>query len=109
MKLAPWKWLLEVQANTWPEGPSREKRADASRVICAEAEDVWRRQVCAGVCTPDGYDFTVESALADSRRVLDGHFEIGLQTPASVYGPDFLLSFQGVQLEDVTKNSSMST
>ena len=106
MQLAPWQWLLELQANTWHEGPSKEQRANASRVICAEAEDGWRRQVCARLYTQDGYDFTVESALAVSKRVLDGHFETGFQTPAGVYGSELLLSFQGIRLEDVQETFS---
>jgi hypothetical protein len=34
-------------------------------------------------------------------RVLAGDLEPGFQTPARVYGPDFLTSFEGVVREDL--------
>ena len=41
------------------------------------------------------------SASRIAARVLSGDYEIGFQTPARVYGPDFALSFDGVSREDV--------
>ncbi|UCE63150.1 MAG: saccharopine dehydrogenase NADP-binding domain-containing protein [Nitrospirota bacterium] len=105
MRLAPWQWLLELQANAWPEGPSHAERAAERRVIVAEAEDRWRRQFRARLSTPDGYNFTAIAALAVAQRVLDGEYRTGFQTPASVYGPDFPLLIEGVHREDLLENS----
>ncbi|MGP1676454.1 MAG: saccharopine dehydrogenase family protein [Burkholderiales bacterium] len=100
LNLGPVQKLLELGARAWPEGPSAEKRAAAPRVIVAEAEDRHRRCVRARLHTPDGYSFTPLSALAIAQRVLAGEFRAGFQTPAGVYGADFVLNFEGVRRED---------
>jgi short subunit dehydrogenase-like uncharacterized protein len=47
--------------------------------------------------TPEVYSFTATSSIAIADRVLHGDFKPGFQTPARVYGPDFVLSLPGVQ------------
>jgi len=47
--------------------------------------------------TPNTYDFTVESALEATCRVLDGEAAAGFQTPATAFGPEFVLSLPGVE------------
>jgi len=105
MKLAPWQWMQDLQASMWPEGPSEAERAASRRVIVAEAEDQWRRQVCSRLTTPDGYSFTADVALTVAERVLAGEYQAGFQTPAGVYGADFVLAFEGVRREDLKKYS----
>lgn len=103
LRLTPLQKLLELQARAWPEGPSEGRRAAAPRVIVAEAEDRFRRRARALLHTPDGYSFTPLSALAIAERVLAGDFRAGFQTPAGVYGADFVLVLEGVRREDVTR------
>ncbi|WNM58616.1 saccharopine dehydrogenase family protein [Candidatus Nitrospira allomarina] len=105
MRLASWQGIIDFQTRFWPEGPSSSARAGAKRVIVAEAEDRWRRQIRSRLYTPDGYDFTAVSALEIGQRVLKGEYQPGYQTPASVYGPDFVLSMDGVNREDLIENS----
>jgi short subunit dehydrogenase-like uncharacterized protein len=100
LSLAPVQALLKLQARAFPEGPSEAQRAAAPRVIVAEAEDRYRRRVEARLYTPDGYDFTVQSALAIAKRVMAGEFRTGFQTPAGFYGADLVLHLQGVRRED---------
>jgi short subunit dehydrogenase-like uncharacterized protein len=100
LSLAPVQALLKLQARAFPEGPSEEQRAAAPRVIVAEAEDLYRRRVGARLYTPDGYDFTALSAMAIARRVMDGEFRAGFQTPGGLYGADLVLRLQGVWRED---------
>jgi short subunit dehydrogenase-like uncharacterized protein len=85
----------------WPEGPSEEQRASKRQVILAEAEDPWRRCTRARLTTLDGYSFTPLAALALVERVLRGECEAGFQTPAGLYGPDFILGFEGTCREDL--------
>jgi short subunit dehydrogenase-like uncharacterized protein len=103
LRLTPVRKLLELQARVWPEGPSEEQRAAAPHVIVAEAEDRYRRCVRARLHSPHGYTFTQLSALAIAERVLAGEVRAGFQTPAGVYGPDFVLSLEGVRREDVSR------
>ena len=50
--------------------------------------------------TPNGYELTVQSALAAVTRVLGGSVAAGFQTPAMAFGPDFILGFAGVTRTD---------
>jgi short subunit dehydrogenase-like uncharacterized protein len=86
--LAP---LLRASASLLPEGPAEEARKAAKPVIVAEAEDAWRRVARARLRTADGYDFTALAAVAIAERVIRGELEPGYQTPARVYGADFVL------------------
>jgi short subunit dehydrogenase-like uncharacterized protein len=103
LRLAPARKLLELQARFLPEGPSEEERAGAPRVIVAEVEDRYKRCVGARLHTPDGYSFTALSALAIAQRALAGDVRTGFQTPAGVYGADFVLSLQGVRRDNATR------
>lgn len=98
--------LLDAWAGAIPEGPSERERARRSAVIVAEAEDRAGRRTRARLCTPEAYTFTCSAALAVSERVLRGDCERGFQTPARVYGPDFVLSLPGVTREDLDARST---
>ncbi len=49
--------------------------------------------------TPDGYRFTVASALASIERILAGDVGCGFSTPASAFGPEFVLKLPGTDLQ----------
>jgi short subunit dehydrogenase-like uncharacterized protein len=102
LRLAPVQSLLGLVAATLPEGPSEAERAAMPKVIVAEAEDRYRRVVTARLHTPNVYTFTYLSVVAIVERVLAGELRAGFQTPAGVYGPDFILGFAGVRREDAT-------
>ena len=92
---------LKTNAAMLPEGPTDEQRAGLSMTIVAEADDARGRRVCSRLHTPQGYTFTGMAAPAIARRALQGDIEVGFQTPARVYGADFVLSFPDVWREDV--------
>ncbi len=101
LRQPPWPALLERVAEAFPEGPSAAQRATRSATIVAEASDGQGLTVGARLRTPEVYGFTAASAVAVARRVLAGDLEIGFQTPARVYGPDFVLSLPGVTREEL--------
>jgi short subunit dehydrogenase-like uncharacterized protein len=103
---APWlradpsqAWL-KAWAELLPEGPGESERDAKTMVIVADAEDGDRHAI-ARLRTPEAYTFTAMTAPAIAQRVLAGDIEPGFQTPARVYGPDFVLGFAGVVREDV--------
>jgi len=96
----PCRLLFKTQAKLWPEGPSKAHRDSSPRVIVAEIEDRWRRKAITRLRVPNGYDFTPTAALAIAGQILEGRFQAGFQTPAKVYGADFILPFEGVSRED---------
>lgn len=77
-------------------GPSAEQR-ERGRV------EVWGRarrggeERTATLSTPDGYAFTVASALAAVERVLGGEVAAGALTPSQAFGADFVDTLPGVR------------
>ena len=51
--------------------------------------------------TPEAYAFTAHTAGAVVERVLRGDLEVGFQTAARVYGPEFVLHLADVTREDL--------
>jgi short subunit dehydrogenase-like uncharacterized protein len=98
----PWQLWLKAHADLLPEGPAESERQSRQAVLVAEASDPAGRTARARLRTPEAYTFTGGSAAAIAARVLRGDCEIGFQTPARVYGPDFVLSFDGVEREDLS-------
>ncbi|MDY7232522.1 saccharopine dehydrogenase family protein [Hyalangium rubrum] len=95
------RFMLEVHARVLPEGPTSAERARCQGVIVAEVEDAAGRRLRGRLRTPEVYGFSCTTGLAILERVLAGDLEIGAQTPARVYGPDFVLSLPGVFREEL--------
>ncbi|WP_245768774.1 hypothetical protein [Stigmatella aurantiaca] len=93
---------LEALARVMPQGPTEAQRAAGHGIIVAEAEDERGHCFQSRLRTPEVYTFTCTTGLAIVERVLAGDLEVGFQTPARVYGPDFILAFEGVSLEDLS-------
>ena len=96
LKTRPWQYLLELQAEALPEVPTSPL---PGRVIVAEAVGEAGNRAVARLRTDDGYSFSAVSSLAIAQRVLAGEYLPGYQTPAAVYGPDFVLELEGVEME----------
>lgn len=97
----PGRLWLELQARVLPDGPGEQERAERQGVIFAEVEDAAGRRLRGRLRTPEAYGFSCSTALALVERVLAGDLETGAQTPARVYGSDFVLGFPGVLLEEL--------
>jgi short subunit dehydrogenase-like uncharacterized protein len=102
LRTPPWQALVRAQAELLPDGPSPGARAAGVRTLLAEAENLRGEHVRSRLRTPDGYTLTVETALAIAERTLAGDVAPGFQTPARVFGPDFVLQFDRVTREDVS-------
>ena len=74
----------------WPERPSPAAQQRAFNSVVVEAVDPWRRVTRFGMFTGDGYGVTTTTAHAIVERVLGGWRPPGFQTPAGVYGADFV-------------------
>jgi short subunit dehydrogenase-like uncharacterized protein len=82
-------------------GPTAEERARSVTRVWGEVEDDEGERAAARLVTPDTYDFTAQTAVEAARRTLAGEVGPGFQTPATAFGPDFVLEFEGVEREDV--------
>jgi short subunit dehydrogenase-like uncharacterized protein len=97
--------LLRAYSDIWPAYPAGDDLTVDRQVIVAEAEDSWRQCARARLTTINGYGFTALAATHILHRVLAGEFSAGFQTPARVYGADFVLGFEGTIREDLRSHA----
>lgn len=93
--------FMEFQTSLLPEGPSRRSREVRSRVVVAEATNPAGQSVRSRVTTPEAYSFSALSTLEIAKRVASGEYTKGFQTPARVYGSEFLRGIPGVCIADI--------
>ena len=96
-----WKQTLNQLAELLPDGPEAGEREQRRAVVVVEARGPDGRVARSRLTCPEAYSMTARTAVAITRRVLSGDLEVGFQTPARVYGADFVLQFPGVRREDL--------
>jgi short subunit dehydrogenase-like uncharacterized protein len=101
MHRLPWaaQWL-ELPMAFPTSGPTAEQRATRRATIVVEAEDSAGRSFTSTLSTPEVYSLTAQTATNIAGRVLAGDTEPGFQTPARLFGADFILRFSGVTRTD---------
>lgn len=82
-------------------GPDENRRNNTKCYFRGTAEDDNGNKVEALLTTPEGYKLTSLTAFAIVQEVLAGNFKTGYQTPASAYGPDFILKIEGCERTDL--------
>lgn len=93
--------LLQRRIEAAGPGPDPAHRARTLFWVYGEVADADGRTAAARMRLPDGYEFTAVSAVAIADRVLRGEWNRGFQTPAAVFGPDFVLDFENVRREEL--------
>lgn len=101
LQLAPAQRLLKARINARTPGPSAERRAGAVSRLWGEATDPMGQVVRSRLVAPDGYSLTAMTAVGAAQRLLAGGVPTGYQTPASAFGPDFILEFPRTEREDL--------
>jgi len=74
-----------------PAGPSPEQRAQARSLIWGQVIHPDGRFLQGKLESLDGYTLTGHTSLMVAKKVLAGQFTPGYQTPATAYGPEFIL------------------
>ncbi len=92
--------FLKRRIQARPPGPTDEERAKGRTLLWGEVSDKQGRRAVSRLRGPEGYTFTVLTALAAVTRVLAGDAPAGYQTPSLAYGPDFVLDVPGVERTD---------
>lgn len=83
-------------------GPDAGRRAKTTTHVWGEVTDNQGHRAISRIHGPEaGVVWTTRTALAAVRKVLAGTIAAGFQTPARVYGADFVLDGEGVTREDV--------
>lgn len=96
-KAVPWaeararEAMSRAFSSAWPKAPRAKARRGAGFVVVAETIDRWRRSKRLLMRTLDGYTVSVLTAGEIVRRVLNGEWTPGFNTPGRLYGGNFIL------------------
>ena len=98
-------WLLRTQLvrnfakkkiNSRAPGPTDEMRSKARCLVWGEVTNTAGHTATVRFETPDGYTLTAHSSLVIVRKILQGDFTAGYQTPASAYGENLIYEIPNV-------------
>ena len=84
-----------------PEGPPPGAQEKRQTQIVSTARNAAGNAASAALITPEAYLLTFHSTLIIAKRVVDGQWQPGFQTPAKVYGADLVLEVPGVTRTDL--------
>ena len=87
--------ILQAKIYSSPPGPDLRERKTGSARIFGEASDDDGNRVVLRMRTAEPYELTSKTATEIVRRALEGRLPPGFQTPAGVFGADFILEFEG--------------
>ena len=98
----PVKNILKLLINLiLPPGPNEERRKKRFATMIGEATDQNGGRAASKLITPEGYTCTALTTVEIMKRILNGEYKTGFQTPSCVYGSDFIMQFDGVEREDL--------
>jgi short subunit dehydrogenase-like uncharacterized protein len=97
----PVKGALKQALRLMRSGPTEERRRNGFSLIVGEAFNDDGGSVSSKLKTPEAYNLTALASVEIMRRILAGDLKPGFQTPSLVYGPDFILGFEGVERVDL--------
>ena len=97
----PMKNLLKSIINVSVKGPEEEKRRRASAIFIGEATNQNGGRAVTKLTTPEGYTCTALTTVEIMKRILNGDFKTGFQTPSLAYGANFITQFNGVKRENL--------
>lgn len=89
------QWLIR-RVEAGPAGPTDEQRQKGKSLLWGEVSDDAGRTVVSRLAGPESYAWTVQTSLAVARKVLEEAAVPGFQTPAKLFGADFILDGGGV-------------
>jgi short subunit dehydrogenase-like uncharacterized protein len=96
------KWIkgLLLKKLDKMDGPKENARENSKSYLTGKA---WNKNkiVQSQLLTPNGYALTALSSVSIARKILNGNFKPGFQTPSSVYGADLIMEFDGVTRKDL--------
>ncbi|HEY2944845.1 MAG TPA: saccharopine dehydrogenase NADP-binding domain-containing protein [Vicinamibacteria bacterium] len=93
--------FLKGRVRAGAPGPTAEQRARGRTDLWGEAADEAGGRVASRLHGPEGYTFTMLTAVAAVEKALSGSAPPGFQTASKAYGPDFVLGIEGVTREDL--------
>ncbi len=80
-------------------GPTADQRRQGRVEFWGRVSDDTGQVAEATLDTPEGYQLTIETAVAATLRLLSGDLPAGFFTPASAFGAEWILDFEGTDLQ----------
>lgn len=93
--------LLKARIDRMPEGPTDEVLRTGYRILIGVATNAKGETARTRLTTSQGYLLTAQTGVEIARRVAVGEAKPGFQTPSLVFGPDFILEFDGTRREEL--------
>jgi short subunit dehydrogenase-like uncharacterized protein len=87
--------LIRKRIDKRPAGPNDEQRGKSYSLVWGQATNAEGKTATARLRCADGYTLTAHSSLLIAKKILEGNFKTGYQTPASAYGENFVLELHG--------------
>jgi short subunit dehydrogenase-like uncharacterized protein len=97
--LQPVRAFVKRRIERTVKGPDARLREAGRSHFWGRVADAAGRSVEGTLETPEGYQLTVLTAVECARRVLAGEAPSGAVTPSQAFGPDFITTFAGCDLE----------
>lgn len=94
--------LRRLIERAMPPGPTEAERLAGRSLFVAEAWDAAGRRVASRLTAPEAYRLTSWTAVETARRIAAGDAPTGAHTPATAFGPDFIMSFDHIERTDVS-------
>jgi short subunit dehydrogenase-like uncharacterized protein len=79
------------------KGPNEAQRAGDETAVWGEVSNAAGSKLALKLRTPAAYSLTVDSAVTAVARLLASDLAPGAYTPSLAFGPEFVLSLQGVE------------
>ncbi|GAB4136290.1 MAG: saccharopine dehydrogenase NADP-binding domain-containing protein [Rhodothalassiaceae bacterium] len=98
---APGQAFLKRKVDKRPAGPSEEDRKKGYAEILAIARNEKGESHSSLLRTPEGYTLTAQTSLEIVRRLGTQEVAAGFKTPSMLFGPDFILEFDGCMRNDI--------
>lgn len=89
------KNIIRKKIKKRPAGPDDQMRSKAKSLVWGGATNSNGETVAAHFTCADGYTLTAHSSLIIAKKILQGNFKPGYQTPASCYSEELVTEIPG--------------
>ena len=90
--------IIRKKIKSRPAGPSDEQRQKSSSLVWGEVSNASGKKINACISCRDGYTLTALSSLLITKKILEGNYKSGYQTPAGCYGEGLVMEVPGTKI-----------